>query len=358
MTHVKFESQHTGDERWIEAGAEAFAVHAFALVHCDQQGSDGRIGRAMAARVALPVPPDRAAKAVDTLVRLGFWEETTEGECRILDYESHALPSEEIRATRERWATDRRRRRKHSNGVHTECDPQKCRQAAMLSGQMSAPDTWADTAPDSSPESGPLYQTIHTRPDQTRPSGAGGRGWAGGRPPSAAAPSARATGAPHGAAEGSGGLTDSPHLFVETADAQDCELCGSPESDHLHNPSPGWTKTRSDRWTKAGWTITVFTGDEEDEPHGEITIDEEAKLNIWALRNFYRDHVEAIEKKHGCDPDSIEHCKVSQVEHDQDFNYFYFNVPRELVRGMARSAMTIVDDAIAHAAETERATAS
>ena len=65
MTYIKIEQAHTDDARWLEAGADAFAVHVAALVYCDRQLLDGCISRAMALRVSLAVPPDRAAAAID-----------------------------------------------------------------------------------------------------------------------------------------------------------------------------------------------------------------------------------------------------------------------------------------------------
>jgi hypothetical protein len=56
MTYITVGQSHTDDERWIEAGADAFAVHIAALVYCDRQLTDGRISTAMAQRVSLAVP--------------------------------------------------------------------------------------------------------------------------------------------------------------------------------------------------------------------------------------------------------------------------------------------------------------
>jgi len=102
MTYIKLDQNHTDDDRWIEASADAFAVHVAALVYCDRgRLLDGLIGRPMALRVSLAVPADRAADAVDALVKHGFW--TDQGDAYQIDrYDEHAFPAEQIKRTRER----------------------------------------------------------------------------------------------------------------------------------------------------------------------------------------------------------------------------------------------------------------
>lgn len=223
MTHIKFTARHAGDERWVEAGANAFATHMWALAHCDEQESDGEISRAMAERLALPVPPAQAADAIDTLLRLGFWEDIGDGRCQILDYDTHALPAAELKQTRDRWATDRRRRRKHNNGVHDECDPDRCHAARMSQADTQADtdtDTPADTHPDAGRSPGVVRPSIpdQTRPDPTRPSEKGGRrlGGDGARPASA-----RSAGAPHPAAARAPRDEEPPDFTVRVIDPED-----------------------------------------------------------------------------------------------------------------------------------------
>jgi hypothetical protein len=85
-TCAKFDQSHTDDPRWLEAGADAFALHVAAVVWCDRMLTDGTITDAMAARVSLAVPPDRTSAAVDVLIEQGFWTRTEPGELRIVDF--------------------------------------------------------------------------------------------------------------------------------------------------------------------------------------------------------------------------------------------------------------------------------
>jgi hypothetical protein len=174
VTYIKMEQAHTDDARWIDAGPDAFTLHVAALVYSDRQLLDGRISRAMALRVSLAVPADRAPAAVDSLVEHGFWTEVATGYL-INNYDRHAFPAEQIQRTRDRWNADKQRRRQHDHGDHSLCkDPKFC----------PAIRSTVETAPDSTSSGSHLYQT---QPDQTRPEGSGyGKGLA-------VADSARAT---------------------------------------------------------------------------------------------------------------------------------------------------------------------
>jgi hypothetical protein len=164
MTYAKFEQTHTDDERWIEAGADAFAVHVAAIVYCDRQLTDGRITDAMARRVSLPVPTQRAEAAVATLVEKGFWRATDAGYV-IEKFHEHAFPAEQVKRTQERWKADKARRRQHSLGEHSLCkDPKFC--PAIREGASTVEST----------EDGTVEST---RIDQTRPDQTGGRVWDG-----------------------------------------------------------------------------------------------------------------------------------------------------------------------------------
>jgi hypothetical protein len=169
MTYITVGQSHTDDERWIEAGADAFAVHIAALVYCDRQLTDGRISTAMAQRVSLAVPPGRAKAAITMLVRLGFW--TLDGDNYLIDdYESYAFPAEQIKRTRERWANDKRRKQQHNIGDHELCkDPKFCPairgDSTVESGMDSAADSTADAHAYTKPNS--------IKPNQTRPEGSG-----------------------------------------------------------------------------------------------------------------------------------------------------------------------------------------
>lgn len=170
MTYIKLEQAHTDDERWLEAGAEAFALHVAALVYCDRQLLDGRISRQMALRVSLAVPPERAMDAVDTLVRCGFWTEVATGYL-INKYDEHAFPAEQIERTRKRWSDDKKRRRQHDVGDHSLCkDPKFC----------PAIRSTVESTVESTSGGSHLYQT---RPDQTGGMGMGAAAGSAGAPP-------------------------------------------------------------------------------------------------------------------------------------------------------------------------------
>lgn len=173
MTHIKLTTKHTGDARWLEAGADAWAVHCWALTYCDEQTTDGLLSRAMAERLALPVAPDRAPAAVDRLLDLGLWAEASAGKLQIVDYDTYGLLSGEIQQTRARWAGDKRIQRMHNNGVHDECRPKRCLVAARMSTADTPPDNRSDTPADRSTDT---RRTLAAIPDPTRPNGRGGSG--------------------------------------------------------------------------------------------------------------------------------------------------------------------------------------
>jgi hypothetical protein len=179
MTYVKVEQAHTDDERWIEAGSDAFALHVAALVYCDRQLLDGRITHPMATRVSLAVPPDRAAAAIAQLVELGFWESEGNG-YRIVGFEEHAFPAEQVRRTRKRWETDKRRRQQHAVGDHSLCkDPKFCPAVAaqlhVTSTVESSVASTVESAVASTSGRSHIYQTQldQTRPDRRSGSGSG-----------------------------------------------------------------------------------------------------------------------------------------------------------------------------------------
>lgn len=135
---VQFENTYPEDERWIEAGAEAFAVHFAACCYADRKNTDGLIPKVMVPRVALAVPPESVEAAIESLIRTGFWtaEKTS---YRIINYveDKIGLSAEEKLTNRARWAADKKWRRQHNAGNHEECPPEKCRQ----SGKVSHPDS-------------------------------------------------------------------------------------------------------------------------------------------------------------------------------------------------------------------------
>ncbi|WP_299442643.1 hypothetical protein [uncultured Phycicoccus sp.] len=169
MTYIKLPHTDLDDERWIDAGSDAFAVHCAAMVWCDRRLTDGRISRSMALRCALAVPLERVAEAVATLTEHGFWVEDGDGYV-IVDYLEHAFPANQVKRTRERWARDKARRRQHSIGDHELCvDPKFC--------EVRKAELTADSTPDSTVESpGGGSRLDQTRPDSTRPDRRSGSG--------------------------------------------------------------------------------------------------------------------------------------------------------------------------------------
>jgi hypothetical protein len=184
MTYVKLNHTDIDDERWIEAGGDAFALHYAAIVWCDRRLNDGRISKTMATRVALAVPTDRAAAAIDALERLGFWR--ADGDDYVIDrFLEHAFPAEQVKRTRERWSEDKARRRQHSLGDHALCkDPKFC--PAIRDNDS----TVESTLESEGGSTGGRSRIDQTRPDQTRPDRRKGSGSGSGRAANAAETSA------------------------------------------------------------------------------------------------------------------------------------------------------------------------
>lgn len=164
MSYIKYDARMLGDERWVDAGADAFALHTWALSYCNEQGTDGRISARMAKRVALPLDPDRVRDALDALLELGFWEADGHHGFVLVDYLAHGLAAQEQDQTREKWAADKRRQRLHQVGNHTLCTERSCAaiRAALSIGGPIGLSTGGQV--DTSTE-----DKWTTRPDQTRP---------------------------------------------------------------------------------------------------------------------------------------------------------------------------------------------
>ncbi|EGD44659.1 mucin-5AC [Nocardioidaceae bacterium Broad-1] len=210
MSYIKYDARMLGDERWVDAGADAFALHTWALSYCNEQGTDGRISARMAKRVALPLDPEHFRAAVDALLELGFWETDGQHGFVLVDYLAHGLAAQEQLQTREKWAADKRRQRLHRSGNHSLCTDRSCPAARALStgGQVdtSTDDKWT------------------TRPDQTRPDPTLREGRSRGAE-QAAQGSARPP-----AAGGGGG--EPPPVLTSHAYSDDC--CGLPPSHPRH----------------------------------------------------------------------------------------------------------------------------
>lgn len=135
---VQFENTYPEDERWIDAGADAFALHFAACCYSDRHNKDGLIPKSMVSRVALAVPPENVQAAAEALVRAGFWASAGTS-YRIINFleDKIGLSSDEKLANRQKWAEDKRWRRRHNAGNHDQCPPDKCR----ISGKTSQSDT-------------------------------------------------------------------------------------------------------------------------------------------------------------------------------------------------------------------------
>lgn len=170
-TYAKFDQTHADDERWLDAGADAMALHVAAVVWCDRQLTDGHITNGMALRVCLAVPPDRAPQAIAALVEHGFWRATAKG-YRIERFHEHAFPADQVRRTRARWRADKDRRRQHNLGDHSLCkDPKFC--PAIRDGASTVEST-ADGTTDGTVDSTRIDKDqTKTRPDRREGSGIG-----------------------------------------------------------------------------------------------------------------------------------------------------------------------------------------
>lgn len=237
MTYVKLLHSDVDDERWLEAGPDAFALHFAAMVWCDRRLTDGRISRAMAARVCVAVPPKRAPAAIAALVSQGFWVEEDGGTCLLVDYLEHAFPADQIKRTRARWKEDKDRRRQHSVGDHSLCkDPKFCPAIGKGSTSLSTVDS-----------TGGGSHLDQTQSDQTRPdrrSGSGsGKGSAGARSAGAtraAAPQDEPTTrvVSHAYEQDIGDDDDAPWI---------CDLCGLPPGNRVHAfPGHAWLRYDDD----------------------------------------------------------------------------------------------------------------
>lgn len=172
MSSIQLENTYTEDERWLEAGASAFALHIAACCYSDRLNKDGRIPKAMAYRVALAVQPEAIPAAVAALLDTGFWEEDG-ADYVLVGYleDKIGLSAEEKDANRARWAKDKARQRRHSMGNHDLCTPRMC----PMAKQMSTKDTASDSTRESTRVSSTTTRLDTTRLDTTRPDSGGAR---------------------------------------------------------------------------------------------------------------------------------------------------------------------------------------
>lgn len=168
---VQFENTYPEDERWLEAGADAFALHFAACCYADRKNTDGLIPKVMVPRIVSPVAPEAVDAAVAALLAAGFWRSAGKS-YQVVNYleDKIGLPADEKLSNRERWAADKRWRRRHNAGNHADCPPDKCRKSGKVS-QSDNGETLDGLLEDSSRTTRP----DSTRPDSTRPDhGVGG----------------------------------------------------------------------------------------------------------------------------------------------------------------------------------------
>lgn len=232
---VQFENTYAEDLRWIEAGADAFALHFAACCYADRHNTDGKVPKVMVPRVALAVQPDAVEAAVAALLKVGFW--TSSGNSyQVVRYveDKIGLAAEEKIMNRERWAEDKRWRRRHNAGNHSICPPEKCREASRGAGVSQAD---SKETPRKSPAGVQEESYRTTRPDSLRPDstrldyGVGEEGESGWRPSGPASAGATASPGTAGKARSRRPREESTEERLARADAIVAELNWEPETD-------------------------------------------------------------------------------------------------------------------------------
>jgi hypothetical protein len=127
-TYVATYAAHYYDSRWTKQGGNyAFDLNMGALIYCDQQRTNGRIGREQALEVCPWLTPKQSDAAIRFLRRHGFWESLRRGEYQIVDYAEHILEAETITKKADADYNRKIRQREHAAGNHDYCgDPQWC----------------------------------------------------------------------------------------------------------------------------------------------------------------------------------------------------------------------------------------
>lgn len=156
---IQFQNNFFEDERWVEAGPEAFAVWIYACEYSDRRNLDGLVPRAMLSRVCLAVSHNVIEDAIETLLKYGFFSPAQRGNSvRIVGFleEKIGLSAAEKDETRQAYRDNQRRYRQHRIGNHELCNPAKCPEARAMSRhnviqdniQDKTGDTTADKASD------------------------------------------------------------------------------------------------------------------------------------------------------------------------------------------------------------------
>ena len=139
MTYASWTNQQIADPRWIKAGGVAGWVHTCALVWCDKQRTterlegggesdwaEDRIHRDVARTIAPGVTPAETMRAINRLIRLGFWETDGRDHYRLVDFAEHTLDTESLQHLREKDAEKKKRQRHHREGFHDYCHKWDC----------------------------------------------------------------------------------------------------------------------------------------------------------------------------------------------------------------------------------------
>lgn len=148
MSYVKFEHRSMGAAHWIDATPEAFTVHVWALDYCNEQATNGTIPKKVAHRLVCPVEPAEIPAAFAVLVETGVWEDAGDA-YHCPEFLAHGIDADEQSSTRDKWATDKRRRRLHNIGNHQLCTANSCVAARTGGTESTSPpvDKWT-TRPD------------------------------------------------------------------------------------------------------------------------------------------------------------------------------------------------------------------
>ncbi|WP_418063141.1 hypothetical protein [Pimelobacter simplex] len=166
MSYIKFEHRHLGEDLWLELSPAAFAVHTWALDHCNEQATDGVIIKHRALRLQCPVPPADLPAVWAELVDAGVWVEQEDG-YRCPEFLAHGISAAEQKATRQKWALDKQRQRLHKIGNHQLCTPRSCPAAQAAADGVST--GWGQSTGGQVDSGPPVHTKTSGRSDQTRP---------------------------------------------------------------------------------------------------------------------------------------------------------------------------------------------
>ena len=127
MTWTKLGAEFANDPRLLKVSRSIRFMHIEAMLHCNEQTTDGYItGRALARVTDQPRPAEAAA----ALVAAGLWEITDQGrstrQYRIVDFLKDQPSKESVERDRSAAAVRSERARLHRSGEHSHCNPSWC----------------------------------------------------------------------------------------------------------------------------------------------------------------------------------------------------------------------------------------